>query len=187
MLQRHALRDEFHLTPTFLSALIETMERAKSADKKGRALEDIAFYLFSLIPGCFPRRNVLDLARASEYDLVVNNLAPTSGLEDSLFGRAFLVECKNWIKPVGVQEVGYFLFRMGLTHCRFGVILSRHGITRANDGERYATALVRRAFHEHGTACVVLDLRDLKELANGKMVSLTGLMIDRLQRFRFGN
>lgn len=186
VLQRRALTDEFHLTPPYLRALLDRLETATTSQEKGERLEDVAFYLFSLLGGCFPRRNLLDVAGVSEYDLVVNNLAAATTLAGSSFGRDFLVESKNWAKAVGVQEIGYFLLRIGLTHCNFGVVLASKGITEGKEGEEFATALIRRAYQEHGTACIVIDIKDLERLAAGGVSTVTGLMVDRLYEFRFG-
>jgi hypothetical protein len=184
--QRLSGTEEFHLTRPSLRVLLDHMDNAPDDQSKGKRLEDVAFYLFSLLPGCVPRRNLLDLAGASEYDLVVSNMSPTSSLRGDVFGRDFLIECKNWNRAVGAEHVGYFLFRMGLTHCRFGVILSRQGITAVSFGDAYAEALVRRAFHEHGSACVVVSMTDLEDLASGQISGVTNLLIERLNDFRFG-
>lgn len=186
VLQRLASLDEAHLTRPYLRVLLDCMNQATDNISKGRRLEDIASYLFSLVPGCIPRRNVLDKAIASEYDLVVSNIAPTSSLTEALFGRDFLIECKNWQKSIGAQEVGYFLFRMGLTQCRFGVILSKNGITKSETGEMYAEALIRRAYHQHSSVCVVITKKDLEELVDGQIHGITDLLIHRLNEWRFG-
>jgi hypothetical protein len=183
--QRLSGTEEFHLTRSYLRVLLDRMTHA-SKSQKGKRLEDVAFYLFSLLPGCVLRRNIEDRAKASEYDLVVSNMAPTSSLLGDIFGRDFIIECKNWNNTVGAEQVGYFLFRMGLTHCRFGVIVARKNITGKPTGDAYAEALVRRAFHEHGSACVVVSMTDLEDLASGQVSGLTSLLIERLNDFRFG-
>jgi hypothetical protein len=190
--QRLSGTEEFHLTRSYLGVLLDYMKHAPDNSSKGKRLEDVAFYLFSLLPGCVPRRNLYDLAGASEHDLVVSNMSPTSSLIGDVFGRDFLIECKNWNQAVGAEQVGYFLFRMSLTHCRFGVIIASQNITRTPEatgkltGDAYAHALVRRAFHEHGSACVVISLSDLKSLALGQASGLTSLLMERLGDFRFG-
>lgn len=184
--QRLSGPEEFHLTRPYLRVLLDRMNAARGNKSKGERLEDVAFYLFSLLPGCVPRRNQCDLAGASEHDLVVSNMSPTSSLIGDIFGRDFLIECKNWNRTVGAEHVGYFLFRMDLTHCRFGVILSRKGITAKSGSDSYAEALVRRAFHEHGSACVVVSLSDLQKLAREEIAGVTSLLIERLNDFRFG-
>jgi hypothetical protein len=190
--QRLSGTEEFHLTRPYLGVLLDYMKHAPDNSSKGKRLEDVAFYLFSLLPGCAPRQNLYDLAGASEYDLVVSNMSPTSSLIGDVFGRDFLIECKNWSQAVGAEQVGYFLFRMSLTHCRFGIIIASRHITGTPEatgkltGDAYAQALVRRAFHEHGSACVVISMRDLESLARGKVSGVTSLLMERLGDFRFG-
>ena len=190
--QRLSGTEEFHLTRPYLRVLLDHMKLASNNSSKGKCLEDIAYYLFSLLPGCVLRRNLYDRAEASEYDLVISNMSPTSSLIGDVFGRDFLIECKNWSRPVGAQQVGYFLFRMSLTHCRFGVIIAKKNITGKSDttskstGDKYANALVRRAFHEHGSACVVISMNDIEGLASGQVSGVTNLLMERLGDFRFG-
>ena len=193
--QRLSGTEEFHLTRPYLGVLLDYMKHAPDKSSKGKRLEDVAFYLFSLLPGCVPRRNLHDLAGASEYDLVVSNMSPTSSLIGDVFGRDFLIECKNWNRPVGAEQVGYFLFRMSLTHCRFGIIIASRNITGMSEatgtsgklsGDAYAQALVRRAFHEHGSACVVISMRNIEGLARGEISGVTSLLMERLGDFRFG-
>jgi len=192
VLQRLSGMEEFHLTRPYLGVLLDYMNHAPNNSSKGKRLEDVAFYLFSLLPGCVPRRNLYDLAGASEYDLVVSNMSPTSSLIGDVFGRDFLIECKNWNRAVGAEQVGYFLFRMSLTHCRFGIIIASQNITGMPEatgkltGDKYAHALVRRAFHEHGSACVVISMSDLEGLALGQVSGVTSLLMERLGDFRFG-
>lgn len=186
VLQRLSGTEEFHLTRPYLRVLLDHMNNTSDSQSKGNRLEDVAFYLFSLLPGCVPRRNLRDLVGASEHDLVVSNMSAASSLIGDVFGRDFLIECKNWCKPVGVEQVGYFLFRMGLTHCRFGVIIAAQNISGKPTGDTHARAIVRRAFHEHGSACVVVSMNDLEDLARGRTSGVTSLLIERLSNFRFG-
>ncbi len=186
--QRFSSTEEFYLTRSYLRVLLDHMDRTpKGRSKvKGERLETIASYLFSLLSGCVLQKNVHDLAGASEHDLVVSNMSSASSLIGDVFGRDFLIECKNWNRTVGVKDVGYFLFRMGLTHRRFGVIIAARNITGRSTSDTHARAVVRRAFHEHGSACVVVSMTDLEELARGQISGVTSLLIERLSELRFG-
>jgi hypothetical protein len=176
---------DFPVNPTYLRALLKDMDVGDGdVLRKGKQLEYIGFYLMSLLPGCAPSRNVLDTDRAYETDLIVRNLYGKTNLLSDLFGRHILVECKNWKDPVGVAHVGYFLFRMRLTHARFGIILAPGGITGAEHDE--ARALIRRSFHEDGSTCIVIERADLEELAGGT-VGLYWLLMEKYEAFRFGH
>jgi hypothetical protein len=186
LINRHAAIEEFPISRTYLSSLIQHLQRARKNAEKGRFLEDLAGYLFLLISGATPQRNVLDKARASEYDLVVFNHPVAGNGLSTRFGSSYLVECKNWNRPVDVAVVGYFLHRMRLTHCRFGVIFSRNGITQRERADAYADSLIRRSFHEDGSTCIVVTLEDIKALANGNLPTVSGLLLDRANRLQFG-
>jgi len=177
---------EFPLSLAYFSTLLRCVDATdKVAAAKGIALEDLASYLFLLIPGWVPSRNVMDEEWAFETDIVVSNLSRASNLSAELLGRHFLVECKNWNDPVGVKDVGYFLYRMRLTHAKFGVILAKNGVTGIETDERAARSLIRRAFHEDGNICVVLNRNDLATLAAGT-IAFWSMLLGRIQRIRFG-
>lgn len=171
--------------PYFRTLLDRVYAPAATTKEKGDALELAAAYLFLLIPGWFPSRNVLDENEGLETDIIISNLNPSSNLTAELLGRHFLVECKNWGNPVQVPDVGYFLHRMRLTHCNFGVIFAVRGITGKIKGETAARSLIRRAFHEDGNTCIVLDKDDLGILARGE-IEFWSLLLREMQRFRFG-
>ena len=177
--------EEFPISPVYLRVLLKEAANAPEI-RKGQSLEDIAVYLFGLIPGCVPRRNVMDIARAAEHDLVVANHAQLGSLTSELFGRYFLVECKNWATPVRVSDVGYFLFRLRQAKATFGVMFARGGVTGKQDAEDNARALIRRSFHEDGITCVVIDEDDLQALAVRGGRSFQSLLLRRLEEMRYG-
>lgn len=176
---------EFPVSTAYLSALLSRVDAPHATSKaKGDALEDLASYLFLLIPAWVPRRNVLDVNQGFETDIIVSNLNPQSNLTADLLGRHFLVECKNWGVPVGVSDVGYFLHRMRMTHCNFGVIFAKDNIS-GGEKETAARSLIRRAFHEDGNTCIVLDRGDLESLAKGE-IKFWSMLLREIERFRFG-
>jgi len=177
---------EYPLTPAYYGTLFDALETShRTTTEKGDALEELASYLFLLIPGCVPRRNLLDEQGSFETDLVVRNLTRSSNLAAEPLGRHFLVECKNWENPVGVQDVGYFLYRMRLTHATFGVLFAKSGITGGTSKEENARSLIRKAFHEDGSTCVVVSHDDLLGLKSQER-SLWSLLSELMERMRFG-
>lgn len=184
---------ELPLSQPYARALLEPVsaldglrgrDRVKRSGEVGGALEVLAAYLFQLVPGWVPRRNLLNLMKGYELDLVVRNQATAGSLHSDLLGRHFLVECKNWMEPVGVEQVGFFLHKMRLTHSRFGVILARRGITGARDRSA-ATDLVRQTFHTDGSVCVVVDGKQLEQIVTGA-VTVWGLLLELVEEMRFG-
>jgi hypothetical protein len=79
-------------------------------------------------------------------------------------GSPFIVECKNWGEPVGVQEVRNLSSIMESKNISFAILMARNGITgdRAHD----AVASIRDDF-KRSRYIVVLDQTDLEEIANG--------------------
>ena len=152
---------------------------------KGTALEDLATYLLLLVPGLIPARNLLDDRLAFESDLVVRDLGGPVGVTSQLMGQDILIECKNWKVPVGVQQVGYFLYRMHLTHTRFGIIFSKKGITGSKD-DKAAHDLIRKAFHEDGDVCIVVNSVDIDALIT-RQTTIRALLLGRSQRAMFGS
>lgn len=177
---------EFSLNKTYFCSLLDKVNgNTPTTKEKGDWLEDLATYLFLLIPGLVPRRNLLEENLVFETDIVVRNLNTNSNIFADLLGRHFLVECKNWETSVGVKDIGYFLYRIRLTHANFGVILAKRGVTGDEEQEKAAYGLIRKAFHEDGNICIVLNNDSLIRLGNGEL-SLWSVLLERVERIRFG-
>lgn len=189
----HATRHEFPISPDYLRALMARLSEAQAQSaqitpkEKGDRLEAIARYLTSLLPGCVPRANLLSADKAFESDIVVANVYTQPTIISDLFGRYILVECKNYAQPVDVARVGYFLHRMRMVHAPFGIIFASRSVTGSTltEDEQAARSLIRRAFHEDGSICVVIDQDDLERLAEGQ-ISFYWLLHSRYEEFRFG-
>lgn len=121
--------EEFPINKSYLKGLIDELDADGTSTEKGNTLEHLASYLFSLIPGLVPRRNLLAESSSFELDLVIRNLHKKGNIVTDILGRHFLAECKNWKDRVGVRDVGYFLYRIRLTHAHFGIIFAKNGIT----------------------------------------------------------
>ena len=162
------------------------MARATANVDKGNTLEDLATYLTLLIPGWIPQRNVMTKYNEFESDIIVSDRTQAANLNAELFGRHILVECKNWKDPVGVQDVGYFLYRMILTRTKFGILFASNGITGSSEksqGRDAATSLIHRAFAHNGYICIVLSTKDLHELKNGQ--SFWTMIVEKAEEVRF--
>ena len=192
--------EEFHLSKPFLKALLEHSDvpvkneqnpSGVTSHEKGKRFENLAFYLCSLLPGCVPRQNVQDEDQAHQSDVVVRNLNPSPDVVCDFLGRHFLVECKNWSSgSVPVSGIGYFLFLIRLTHTKFGILFTRDGVTGDHNldkgkAEIAARALIRRAYHEDRTSCVVLKRLDIDSLVKGDM-TFWQLLMSKMHEFRFG-
>ncbi len=163
------------------------------AQNQGKDLEVLATYLFLHFGGCIPRSGITDIDQVSQHDIVVSNYASGEGAFTSRFGQHFLVECKNTKEKVNSATVGYFLERLHLTHCRFGVLLSAEGITGdGHDDEKNARQMIRRAFHEHGVLCIVISFKDLAGLVpdeigkEPRFPSVSSMLLRLANEFQFG-
>lgn len=185
---------EFGINPAYFQALYEQASNSETSHEKGKSLEHLAAYLFSLVPGWIPQRNLIKENKIFETDILVSDLSHFSNVNAELFGRNFIVECKNYTRErVGSSHVGYFLYRAHLTHVNFAVLFTMNGITgEGDDSEAYnidkkaATGLLRMAFHEDNIMCIVIDNRDLMKLKDEE-ISFRSLILQKANNTRFGN
>jgi hypothetical protein len=119
------------MKPALGTTIRDLFERSDAEDdnlKKGRLLEDLICCLFEAIPGInITVRNELDAFRAGEIDIAFFNDKHPEGL--FFIEHVVLVECKNWSKPVGSDELRIFddkLEERGLTT---GILIAVNGIT----------------------------------------------------------
>jgi len=99
---------------------------------------------------------------SEEIDLWVSNESTDSFWQR--MGNSFIVECKNWGKPAGVQEIRNLSAIMGNKGVQFAILLSKNGIT--GDRAREADGEIRNAFKDN-KFILVLDQTDLLEVAQG--------------------
>ncbi len=164
---------------------LDPLEERQYNQQKGKALENIAFYLSLQLPGCVPHANVLAKKQAYETDIVVQNLNPSSSVVAELLGREFIIECKNKKEGVRVSEIGYFLYRIKLTHTKFGIFFTRKGIT-GRDAMKAGEALINQAYQLDGIICVVLSDIDLEALLTGDKQYFWWMLLDKIEKLRFG-
>jgi hypothetical protein len=111
-----------------LRAMIRRAERARSKQNKGKALEDLVVYLFTMIPGVtLSARDEKNVFETEEIDVAFWNEQEPDGLK--AFDEILLTECKNWSEPVGSMEVNWFLSKIEDRGERFGILLAMNGIT----------------------------------------------------------
>jgi hypothetical protein len=102
---------------------------------------------------------------STEYDV----LCAMEGFDldfRSELGRHFVCECKDWGKPADFSVMAKFCRVLDTTKSRFGILFSSKGITgtgKTKDAEREQLKL----FQDRGIVVVVLNLTDLKRVANG--------------------
>lgn len=142
-------------------AFIERADEATTNNDKKLTYEYLAFFLIGAIEGF----KVLALDRrglSKEVDLWVSNEAGSNFWQR--IGNPFIVECKNWGEPVGVQQIRNLDSVMASSNVQFAILLSKNGVT--GEQGREAANEIRNAFQKE-RYIVVLDKADLLEIASG--------------------
>jgi hypothetical protein len=132
-------------------------------EETGKALELLADYLLSAMPGCrtYRRRR----SHSTDCDIVCS----LDGVEFDFraeLGRYFVCECKDWGSAADVTAFAKFARVLDSTKSRFGILFSRKGITGA-DETRYAAREQLKLFQDPGVVVVVVDEQDIKAVNDG--------------------
>ena len=135
----------------------------KLGDGSGKALEMLAEYLMSCMPGCRTSRR--RKSRSTDYDMVCS----IEGLDldfRSEFGRYFVCECKDWDEPADFTTMAKFCRVLDSVKARFGILFSKQGISGSGK-RKYADSEQLKVFQDRGIVIVVVDQNDLQRIANG--------------------
>jgi hypothetical protein len=141
----------------------------------GQALELLASYVTFTLPAVSVRPNVRSNSFGAtfehEFDLVVTQHAKSTSMLLDGFGRHFVIECKNWRRALGVQQLNHFVAKMRFHGCKCGVIFSKNGLTGdksgGDKGLRYAHITRLRWFHHDGCIVIIIRKDHLKQIARG--------------------
>jgi CheY-like chemotaxis protein len=143
-------------TEDVIRALWTEIDKETDANKKGRLLEDLMVHLIKTIPGFHHARTRRE-NDIEEIDILIRNESsdPVWSKEQSYI----LVECKNWSKPVGVDELRSFLYKIErrFDRCRLGFFIAPGGFAST-----YKQALL--AERRQNILVVSIDREALKEL-----------------------
>ena len=140
-------------------------DNAQTTAKKGRALEDLICYIFEKIPGItVTKRNTLNQFHSEEIDIAFWNKPNENGLY--FLQNIILVECKNWSKPLGSAEVGWFDAKLRRRAQPFGILVAANGIT--------GNALDKTAAHDVISAALAEVVITRQEIE--KLISSLGLV-----------
>jgi len=146
------------VTRTYVSWLL-----AKLGSGDGLALERLAHYVLSAIPGC--RAYMRKRSTSTDYDVVCGMEGVDLDFRSNL-GRYFLCECKDWANPADFSTFAKFCRVLDSAKCRFGILFSREGITgaaRSTDAAREQL----KVFQDRDMVVVVIDLKDLEQIREG--------------------
>ncbi len=163
----------YWVNPVYVSHLLKQL-----GDGKGHALEVLAEYLMSCMPGCRTMRR--KPSWSTDYDIVCSMDGFDLDFRSEL-GRYFVCECKDWQTPASFTVMAKFCRVLDSTKSRFGVLFSKSGISGAGRTE-YAEREQLKVFQDRGMVIVVLDLNDLEAVANG--ANLIQLLRERYEAVR---
>jgi hypothetical protein len=111
-----------------IAMLLRRGAAARTTKEKGDALEELICYLFQTIPGItVTRRNERNAFDTEEIDVAFFNEQTPCGLP--FLPWIILVECKNWLSPVGSEHVSWFDTKMRNRGVEFGILFAANGIT----------------------------------------------------------
>lgn len=148
--------------PTRIAAYLRRADNAPTHYLRGRYYENLLGYLMSSIPGCDVERNSLNHYGTEEADLSVTNMRLREGLP--LLPENFLVECKNWSKPVDSTTLGYFVNVVADRGCSLGILAAAKGITGNPEHRNRAYAIGTNALIRR-IRILVITTSDLVNLA----------------------
>jgi hypothetical protein len=116
---------------------------ALDTDAQGKAYEKLIVYLFECTPGCLVEPDVISSFGSEQVDVAVGNLRFPDG--PALLPATFLVECKNWSRPVDSSTLGYFINTLANRSVEVGLMIAAQGITGDPRDLSYAHSLLIQA------------------------------------------
>lgn len=124
---------------------------------KGKALEDLACYLFETIPGVsVALRNQMNAYHNEEIDVAIWIDKHRYGID--FLPNVVLIECKNWSNPVSSIEVNWFCQKLASRGLDFGILIANNGIT--GDQNDLTAAHNTIAFHLSQKRKIIVITRD---------------------------
>lgn len=136
----------------------------KNNKEKGKTLEELAaFVLGNIDDGIKVDRRKNIRTYSDEIDLYVINESEDLFWHD-IFGPKFIVECKNWKRPVSSRDVLAFFGLLHLNDLQTGIFFTTSRIT---GNTRKDAGLVLRDCRNAGTHIIVIDGKCLEEIAKG--------------------
>jgi hypothetical protein len=152
---------------------------ATDAVARGRALEELVYFLFSSIPGLtLSERNQVNDAGSEEIDIAFWNDRRSDG--PPLDSRVVLIECKNWSRPLGSQDVGWFDRKLQQRALPEGVLVAASGITGSAEDLTAANRIISEALRD-GRRIIVITLGEIDDITSSEgLIELMKVKLLRL-------
>lgn len=148
-----------------VSAKYNQAQVSDDLNKKGELLESVVRNIIELVPELKVTGSDINNG-IEEIDLQVRNHNREHVWGD--FEGMIFIECKNWSKPVGREEIDSFKAKLLRSGIHAGIFVATHGIT--GKGMEGAWGAIKMYLQE-GFKIVVLDGKDIEEILNCKDVS----------------
>lgn len=133
---------------------LESTGGGHTTREKGRAYEDLACYLFEKVPGVsIAKRNALNDFKSEEIDVAFWNKKSKQGFY--FLDDVIVVECKNWSKRLGAEEVNWFDTKIKNRGLSCGILLAANGITGVASEKTSAHQIISAALVEKRRMVVV--------------------------------
>jgi len=173
--------DNYEVNKIFAEYLLKKIEK-EGVDKTGKLLETFASYIL----GCIPGFQVEERKKTKEYHFDGFLRVKGDYLDfRSDLGFYILVECKDWNKPIGVEEIGYFAHKLSTHDCNAGIIFSKLGTTGefSKKDYLYGVRTISKSYHHLGRVIMILKFDDFKKAAKGE--NLIGILREKYENVRF--
>lgn len=131
------------LDPVVIRDHLKAATSALDTDSQGKAYERLIVYLFESTPGCLAEHDLISGLGSEQVDVAVGNLCFPDG--PALLPATFLVECKDWNKPVDSSTLGYFINTLANRSIEVGLMIAARGITGDPHDFSYAHSLLIQA------------------------------------------
>jgi restriction endonuclease len=167
------------INPTRVKTLLQSGDGAVTSAERGKALEDLACYLFSKVPGISVEvRNAIDVLQSAEIDIGLYNSQSRRGFV--FLGHSILVECKNHNAPVSSHDVVHFITKLKDGGCRDGFLIARNGITGDPTDETSAHRHIANALRDEFKVFVITGDEILALRSTAELVALVRYKLSKL-------
>ena len=148
--------------------LLNYRESRNNIGTSGKPLEELAYYIFNIIPGIeILAKNQLDKYHSHEIDLVLWNDQDRNGLY--FLPPRIIIECKNWKDPVNVKELSWFIQKVKSNGLSLGILVAQTGISGSESGGTHAYRELEKALSE-GCQIIVLTAKDIENITNTEQI-----------------
>lgn len=152
------------LDPTVVRDHLNAAASALDTDAQGKAYEKLIVYLFETTPGCIAESDLISAFGSEQVDVAVGNMGVPDG--PALLPATFLVECKNWSRPVDSSTIGYFINTLANRSVEAGLLIAAQGITGDARDKSYAHSLLIQASARR-ISILVVTTEEVASLASG--------------------